>query len=90
VPSPSKRVRLGIGFGTDTGARITGNYKDLNFNHWGHELHVQTNVSQRLQNFIARYIMPGLSDLDSYTAFKGRMEHERFKSYENQTVYPEV
>ena len=86
VPSPSKRVRLGIGFSTDIGARITGNYQDLNFNHRGHELHVQTNVSQRLQNFIARYIMPGLSDLNSYTVFKGGMEHERVDTYENRTV----
>ena len=86
VPSPSKRLRLGVGYSTDSGARITGNYQDLNFNHWGHELHVQTNVSQRFQNFIARYVMPGLSDLDSYTAFKGGIEYEQVKTYENRTI----
>lgn len=44
-PSRPKRLRFGIGYGTDTGARIIANYQDLNFNHWGHELHGKLNLS---------------------------------------------
>ncbi len=86
TPSRPKRLRIGIGYSTDSGARITGNYQDLNFNHWGHELHAQANVSERLQNVIARYVIPSFSDLDSYTSFKGGVEHERVKTYETRAV----
>jgi translocation and assembly module TamA len=86
APSRAKRLRIGIGYSTDSGARITGNYQDLNFNHRGHELHVEANVSERLQNFIARYVIPSLSDLESFTSFKGGVEQERVKTYEKQAV----
>lgn len=84
VPSRPKRLRMGIGYSTDSGARLTGNYQDLNFNHWGHEWHVQANVSERLQNLVSRYVIPSLSDLDSFTSFKGGVEHERVKTFESQ------
>lgn len=90
TPSRPKRLRIGIGYSTDSGARITGNYQDLNFNHWGHELHVQANVSERLPNFIARYVMPGLSDLNSFTSLKGGVEHERVKTFESQAFTLEI
>ncbi len=86
TPSRPKRLRIGIGYSTDSGARITGNYQDLNFNHWGHEFHAQANVSERLQNVVARYVIPSFSSLDSYTSFKGGVEHERVKTYETQAV----
>ncbi len=84
VPSRPKRLRMGVGYSTDSGARLTGNYQDLNFNHWGHEWHVQANVSERLQNLVSRYVIPSLSDLDSFTSFKGGIEHERVKTFESQ------
>lgn len=84
VPSRAKRLRIGIGYSTDSGARLTGNYQDLNFNHWGHEWHVQANISERLQNLVSRYVIPSLSDLESFTSLKGGVEHERVKTFESQ------
>lgn len=89
-PSRSKRLRMGVGYGTDTGARITGNYRDLNFNHWGHELHVEANVSEHLQNFVTRYVLPSISDLNSFTSLKAGIEHERVKTYESRALNLEL
>lgn len=84
VPSRPKRLRVGVGYGTDTGARITGNYQDLNFNHWGHEWYVESNLSQRFQNLVTRYVLPSFSDLNSFTSLKGGGEHEQARTYESR------
>jgi len=84
--SRPKRLRFGIGYGTDTGARITGNYQDFNFNHWGHELHAEANISERLQSFVTRYVMPSISDLNSFTSLRGGIEHERTKTYDSRAI----
>lgn len=88
--SRPKRLRAGIGYGTDTGARITANYQDLNFNHWGHELHVEANLSERLQNFVTRYVLPSPSDLQSFTSLKTGIEHESEKTFESRSISVEL
>lgn len=89
-PSRPKRLRAGIGYGTDTGARITVNYQDLNFNHWGHELHGEANISERLQNFVTRYVLPSLSDFHSFTSLKTGIEHESEKTFESRSISVEL
>ena len=89
-PSRPKRLRLGIGYGTDTGARITANYEDLNLNHWGHEFHAEANLSERLQNFVGRYVRPDISDLNSFTALKAGIEHERERTFESRSLSAEL
>lgn len=84
VPSKPKRLRVGLGYGTDTGARMTGNYQDLNFNRWGHEWYVESNLSQRFQNLVSRYVLPSFSDLNSFTSLKGGVEHEQARTYESR------
>jgi len=88
--SHPKRLRAGIGYGTDTGARVTGNYQDLNVNHWGHEFHVEANISERLQNFVTRYVFPSISDLQSFTSLKTGIDHEREKTFESRSISVEL
>lgn len=88
--SQPKRLRFGIGYGTDTGARITGNYQDLNFNHWGHEVHAEANISERLQNFVTRYVVPSISDLNSFTSLRAGIEHERERTFESRSISVEL
>lgn len=88
-PSKPKRLRIGAGYATDTGARITSNYQDLNFYGRGHELYSELNLSERLQTFVTRYVRPSMKDLDSYTSFKVGINHEETKSYENRSIFLE-
>jgi translocation and assembly module TamA len=58
---PPKRLRAGAGYGTDTGARFSVNYKDLNLFDRGRELDASLSISQRLQGLAADYTVPGRS-----------------------------
>lgn len=88
--SRPKRLRVGVGYGTDSGARITGSYQDLNVNHWGHEIHVEANISERLQNFATRYVFPSASNLQSFTSLKTGVEHESEKTFESRSISVEL
>ncbi len=46
---PRFSLRPGIGYGTDTGARFTVRYRDLNMFHLGHELYSHLYVAERLR-----------------------------------------
>jgi len=86
APSRPKRLRFGIGYGTDTGARGKANYQDLNFNHWGHEWHVELNLSERLQGLVTRYVLPSHSDLGSFTSLKAGLQKEEARTYDSRAI----
>ncbi len=46
VPSPTKRVRFGLGFGTDTGPRGLIRYQDFNIWRLGHVFDTELKVSE--------------------------------------------
>jgi len=76
VPSPPKRLRFGVGYGTDTGARGTVIYQDFNFLNSGHQLSTELQMSQVLQGLAARYIFPDEKDFRSFTAFTMGLQRE--------------
>ncbi len=76
VPSPPKRLRFGVGYGTDTGARGTVIYQDFNFLNYGHLFSAELQASQILQGFAARYVFPDEKDFKSYTAFTFGLQRE--------------
>jgi len=76
VPSPPKRLRFGIGYGTDTGVRGTVKYQDVNFFNSGHQLSTELQASQTLQGLAARYVFPDEKDFRSFTAFTMGLQHE--------------
>lgn len=84
-PAPGKRLRFGIGYGTDTGARFAVGYKDLNIFSRGHELNAELNLSERLQALAAGYIIPGRA-LDSFTGLQLNLKREDTKTYESSLV----
>lgn len=76
VPSPPKRLRFGVGYGTDTGARGTAVYQDFNFLNSGHQFKTELQASQTLQGLAARYIYPDEKDFRSFTAFTMGLQRE--------------
>jgi len=75
-PSPSRRLRPGIGYGTDTGARMSLLYQDLNMFNRGHELQLKANLAQNAQTAGAAYTWPDTQSLNSFTAVRLTFERE--------------
>ncbi|MFH1026238.1 MAG: autotransporter assembly complex family protein [Nitrospirota bacterium] len=80
-PGPSRRFRIGIGYGTDTGARFSMNYSDLNSLQSGYEFKSELSLSERLQGVGISYRIPSYKDLNSYTEFKANAQHEDVDTY---------
>ena len=89
-PSLPKRLRPGIGYATDTGARFSLRYKDVNAFHLGHELQGDFLIAQRKQTLAARYIIPNRKNVDSQTAFRLSYDQEEVDTYDSNTFSAEV
>lgn len=79
-PALPKRLRFGIGYGTDTGPRASAHYRDLNISGEGRELSADLVVSERLQAFVADFRLPGRR-IESFTGFQFRLQNEDISSY---------
>ncbi len=65
-PGPTKSVRLGAGYGTDTGPRATLRYRDVNMFDQGQEWHTEAKISPVFQGISSPLSLPfptGLADL---------------------------
>ncbi len=85
-PLPRRRLRPGIGYGTDTGVRGSVRYKDVNLFHLGHELNAEINISQRLQGIAAGYIVPSYRDIKSYMGLQVNFQREDTDSYTSSLI----
>jgi translocation and assembly module TamA len=85
-PAPSKRLRTGIGYGTDTGARFFIKYSDLNSLKRGYELKPELNISERLQGVGVTYRIPSYQHLNSFTEFKANAQREDTDTYETRIL----
>jgi len=86
IPGPSKHLRTGIGYGTDTGARVSLRYSDLNIMHRGNELRAEINISQALQGLSAVYVIPSLKDRDSFKSLELKLGSEDVDTYETKLL----
>ncbi len=89
-PSPRRRVRVGGGYGTDTGVRFTGRYRDVNMFQLGHELQIELYLAQRLQGLGAGYVIPSARDINSSTGFQLNLQREDVTTYTSRLISMEV
>jgi translocation and assembly module TamA len=89
-PGPRISLRPGIGYGTDTGARFTVRYRDLNMFHLGHELHSVLYVAERLQGLATRYVLPSPRDVRSSTTLQLNLQQEETTVYSSRIVALEL
>jgi translocation and assembly module TamA len=87
---PRISVRPGIGYGTDTGARFTVRYRDLNMFHLGHELYSQLYVAERLQGLVTGYVIPSPTDVRSSTALQLNLQQEDTATYSSRIMALEL
>jgi len=84
-----KRLRPGIGYGTDTGARFFLRYQDVNVWRLGHEFDSDLLLAERKQNLIASYQLPGYRNIDTMLALRGGYQAENLDTYETSYVFAE-
>ncbi len=87
---PSVSLRPGAGYGTDTGARFTVRYRDLNMFQLGHELYSNLYVAERLQGLVTGYILPSPDDDRSSTALQLNLQQEDTTSYSSRILALEL
>lgn len=77
TPKKSQQYSLGVGYGTDTGARGKLGWEWRNVTPSGHYVQAIIQASQVLSNFQARYIIPGKNPiLQHYSIFAGVITNE--------------
>lgn len=89
-PSQRRRLRVGGGYGTDTGARFIGRYKDVNMFQLGHELQTELYVAQRLQGLAFGYVIPDSGNINSSTGLQINLQREDVTTYTSRLVSAEV
>jgi len=90
LAKPPRTLRPGIGYGTDTGARFSLRYKDVNVWQLGHEFTVDLLAAQLRQSLDLVYIFPHYRNVDSYTALKAGLNQEDTDTYYSSTTYAEA
>lgn len=89
-PGPRISLRPGIGYGTDTGARFTVRYRDLNMLHLGHEFYSDLYVAERLQGLVTGYILPDPKDVRSSTTLQLNLQQEDTATYYSRILALEL
>lgn len=88
--TPSRRLRPGVGYGTDTGARLSLRYKDVNSFDRGHELGGDLLLAERKQTVEAHYTIPSLSNMDSFTRFRLGYDRSSNDTFTSSSTFAEV
>ena len=89
-PAPPRTLRPGIGYGTDTGARFTIRYRDLNTFDLGHEFSSILYISERLQGLASGYTIPSSRDIRSSTTILLNLQQEDVTAYISRLVSLEL
>ncbi len=90
TPSSEQRIKTGVGYATDTGARFVARYQDVNVMQKGHEFRTELSIAERLQGVASAYIVPSPSSYRTSTAFRLGLLHEIPNTYTADTLRAEV
>ena len=77
-PSKSERYSIGLGYGTDTGPRLTLGTKFRHLNRRGHQFQSDLQWSEVKQTFSLQYLVPIGKQLTDQLAFSAALQEEQF------------
>ena len=81
-PSPPKRLRPGVGYATDTGARFSLRYQDLNVFRRGHDFNADLSIAEHRRALSALYAFPSPGHIENRTNLKTGLQQELLKPYD--------
>lgn len=85
TPNPAHKYGVGLGYGTDTGARGTLEYTNRYINRLGHQLDIKWQPSERKNNFGGVYTIPIGDPKKDRLTIHGQYETETFDSTKTET-----
>ncbi|BCA79865.1 outer membrane protein assembly factor [Desulfuromonas sp. AOP6] len=89
TPSARRRLRPGIGYGTDSGARFTLKYKDVNSLHLGHELSADLMIAEYKQFLTSSYTIPSYRNKEAHTVLRLGIDREDIDTYTSRSIFAE-
>lgn len=81
VTRPKNKYSAGLGFGTDTGFRISGGWERKRLSFPGHKISTDLKLSKSFQRAQLRYIVPGPNPLNEITTFG--VQTNKYIKYDN-------
>ncbi len=90
TPSPERRIKTGVGYGTDTGPRFLAQYQDLNVQEKGNEFRADLSVSQVIYGIGAAYIFPAGESFRDSTAVRLSLLRETPVTYTSNIAQIEI
>jgi translocation and assembly module TamA len=86
--APAKRsiYSVGLRFGTDTGAGITGGLERRWVNNRGHKLRTQASLAERRNDVTVQYRIPAFAWLDGWYTFAASVREEPFDFIDSELV----
>lgn len=90
VAMPHYQLRPGLGYGTDTGARMSLRFRNINAFHLGHELHSDLLYAELHQDLSGRYLVPLAGHLDSLMSFSLQYNRNLYDAFEASTLAAEA
>lgn len=85
TPNLTHKYGVGLGYGTDTGARATLGYTNRLINRLGHQLDLQWQPSERKSNFGGIYTIPIGNPKKDRLTILGKYEIENFAGTDSET-----
>jgi len=88
-PGPEKHLKIGAGYGTDTGPRASINYRDKNIIDAGHYWEGGINVSRVFQGLALGYTVPG-RDVRTFSALGVNLKRDNPDTYDTKEFSMEL
>jgi translocation and assembly module TamA len=86
TPAPRRHLRIGAGYGTDTGPRVSFDYRDLNFLKRGREVRGNFTLASRIKAIGAAYIIPSADSIDSYNEVLFELKRQNPTTYDDKII----
>jgi translocation and assembly module TamA len=90
VTGKQQHWRTGIGYGTNTGARVSLNYENTQVNELPHVYNFDVLASEKAQSIETRYTIPLSGHVENKLISKLGFIHEDLSAYETQIYYTEM
>lgn len=86
TPRASQRYEAGVGYGTDTGARLTAGAEWRRLNRRGHQVDLSFQVSEVINTLTSQYLIPVGTVPGESVTFSAGAEDERLEDGERRTI----
>ena len=90
ITGKQQNMRVGVGYGTNTGARVTLNYENTQVSKYPHVFNFDAIVSEDTQLAETRYTIPRPGHVENNIINRYGVLHEDLDAYETKILYTEL